>query len=93
VTAAPTRLSVKVSPKASRDAVNDWMGDTLKLSVTAAPEKGKANQAVIELLSETLDLPKRNIRVVRGETEPRKLLEITGLPEGELLRRLGKPAP
>ena len=107
-----TRLSVKVSPKASRDAVGVWMGEpgssecpadtrardgirtlsgVLKVSVTAAPERGKANDALIGLLAEALDLPKRDVRVVRGASDARKLIEITGLPEGEILRRLGKP--
>ncbi|AXQ31431.1 DUF167 domain-containing protein [Solimonas sp. K1W22B-7] len=82
------RLQLKVSPKASRDAVTGWMGETLKVSVTAVPEKGKANQAVIALLSEALGVPRSRIRVLRGETQAGKLLEIEGLDQAELLRRL-----
>lgn len=91
--ANPVRLSLKVSPKASRDAINEWMGEVLKVSVTAVPERGKANQAVVALLAAALGLPKRDVRVARGETEARKLIEITGLPEGEVLRRLGRSGP
>ena len=40
------KLQLKVSPKASRDAIGGWMGDTLKLSVTAVPERGKAKGPV-----------------------------------------------
>lgn len=69
------------------------MGDVLKLSVTAVPEKGKANQAVIELLARELGVPKRDLSIVRGETDSRKLIEIRGLPEGEILRRLGEAHP
>lgn len=86
------RLPLKVSPKASRDAVGDWMGDALKVSVTAVPERGKANQAVIELLAKVLGVPKSRIRVLRGESQPNKLLEIEGLDDAELRRRLGRPA-
>ncbi|MDM4771595.1 DUF167 domain-containing protein [Solimonas sp. SE-A11] len=85
------RLQVQVGPKASRDAVTGWMGDTLKLSVTAVPERGKANEAVIELLAGTLGVPKSRVRVLRGETQPNKLLEIDGLDEAGLRRRLGRP--
>lgn len=84
------KLQLKVAPKSSRNAVTGWIGDTLKLSVTGAPEKGKANQAVIDVLSEVLDLPRSAIRMVRGETSPTKLVEISGLDEGEILRRLNK---
>ena len=86
------RLQIKVSPKASRDAVTGWMGDTLKLSVTAVPERGKANESVIELLAGVLGIAKTRIRVLRGQTQPNKLLEIEGLDEAELQRRLGRPA-
>lgn len=84
------RLAVKVAPKAARNALNGWMGDTLKISVTTAPEKGKANQAVIELLAEALRLPKSALAVVRGETSQQKLIEIHGLDEAEVHQRLGR---
>jgi len=46
--------------------------------VTAAPEKGKANAAVIEVLAEALGLPKSALRIVSGETSPLKTVEIDG---------------
>lgn len=88
---APVRLNLKVAPKASRNAVTGWMGDTLKLSVTTAPEKGKANQAVVDVLSDALGLPRSAIRIARGETSHNKVVEISGAAEGEILRRLNKP--
>ncbi len=84
------RLPVKVAPKAARNALTGWMGDTLKISVTTAPEKGKANQAVIGLLADALQLPKSALAVVRGQTSPQKLIEIHGLDEPEVWRRLGR---
>lgn len=50
----------------------------LKVLVTAAPEKGKANEALIKLLSEYFDIPKGVISIIRGETERNKLIEIKG---------------
>lgn len=73
------RLRLKVAPKASRDAITGWMGETLKLSVTAAPEKGKANQAVIGLLAQVLRLPKSAVRIVQGESSGNKCVELAGL--------------
>jgi len=85
------RLQIKVSPGASRNAIGSWMGDTLKLSVTTAPEKGKANEAVIELLAEVLGLPKSRISIVRGHGQSQKLVEVAGLEAAELYRRLQRP--
>lgn len=66
------------------------MGDTLKLSVTTAPEKGKANQMVIDVLAQALDLPCSAISIVRGETAATKLVKINQLSEAEVFRRLNK---
>lgn len=87
----PLRLALKVSPKASKNAINGWLGDALKVSVTSAPEKGKANKAVIELLAGALRLPKSALHIVRGETNPNKTVEISGLTQDELLCRLPPP--
>lgn len=83
-----TRLEIKVSPKASRNAVSGWMGEVLKVSVTAAPEKGKANEAVETLLAEALGVAKSAVRVVAGHTSKQKRVEIAGLDLGEVRRRL-----
>lgn len=82
------RLTVKVSPKAARDALIGWHEGQLKLSVTAVPERGKANAAVRELLSEALRIPKSAITLVRGETSSVKIFEIADLDEAQLQQRL-----
>lgn len=84
-------LSVKVHPKASRDAIGGWVGDTLRISVTAVPERGKANAAVIELLARALRQPRSSLRVVRGDGQPNKLIEVPGLSLAELHAALHKP--
>lgn len=55
------------------------------------PEKGRANHAVIALLAGALGVPKSRIRVLRGDTQANKLLEIEGMDQAELLRRLSRP--
>ena len=64
------------------------MGETLKVCVTAPPERGKANAAVEEVLADALGLPTRRVRVVVGHTSPHKIVEIDGLEEAEVRRRL-----
>jgi len=71
-------FSVKVQPKASADRIIGEHGGALKVSVTVPPEKGKANAAVIALLSKKLGVPKSSIEIVRGETSRIKTLRVRG---------------
>jgi uncharacterized protein (TIGR00251 family) len=86
------RLRLKVTPKAKRTAIGGIMADAdgapvLKVAVTAAPEDGKANAAVIALLAREWGVAKTAISVVSGATDRRKLVEIRGQPE-ELAARI-----
>lgn len=78
------RLEVKVVPGASRTEVSGWLGQSLKVRVAAAPEKGKANQAVIKLLSEILAIKESAIIIVSGAASQRKAVEINGISQQEL---------
>jgi uncharacterized protein (TIGR00251 family) len=77
-------LAVKVAPKASRDAILGPMptvdGQALKVAVTAPPDKGKANAAVIALIAAAFGVPKRAVSVVAGASDRSKLLRIDGDP-------------
>ncbi len=72
-------LHVRVQPKARANAVKGWHGAALRVSVTAAPEDGKANRAVIDLLAETFDVAPSSINLVRGAASRDKWFR---LPEG-----------
>ncbi len=86
---APTRdgarLRLKVRPQARRDAIDgvvpDIDGEALAVSVTAAPEDGKANDAVIALLAKNWNLPRGAFAVTSGATSRRKSLRIAGDPD------------
>jgi uncharacterized protein (TIGR00251 family) len=69
------KLDVKVIPKASRNAVKEEAG-RLKVYVTAPPEKGKANAAVLELLSRYFGVKKQKVILLKGATSPHKTIEI-----------------
>ena len=75
-------LHVRVQPKARANAVKGWTGEILRVSVTAAPEDGRANRAVIELLAGTLGVAPSSISLVRGATSRDKWLR---LPKGVTL--------
>lgn len=72
-------LFVKVIPKSSSNTVVGLEGDRLKVKVTAVPEKGKANQAVIKLLSKYLGIPKSSITIISGETAKQKTVFLQGI--------------
>ena len=82
-----TRLRLRVSPKAKRNAVLGLRGDVLKVSVTAVPERGKANDAVIVLLAEALGIAPSSIRLLSGASSKDKVVTID-LDAGEIARRL-----
>jgi len=69
-------LNIKVSPKSSKNEIVKIDEATFRVKVTAAPDKGKANAAVIALLSEHLRVAKSRIRIVSGETSRNKKIEI-----------------
>lgn len=70
------KLNVKVIPKSSKNEITEATSDHIKIKVTAAPENNKANAAVIKILSKNLNIPKSNIRIIRGEKNSNKVIII-----------------
>ena len=71
-------LNLKVIPKSSRNEIIGLMEDgTLKIKVTAAPEKGKANAAVCEFLAQQFGISQRSVALLRGETSQLKTVLIS----------------
>lgn len=83
-----SKLPVKVVPGASRSEIAGWLGDVLKVRVTAAPERGKANAAVEETIAAALGVAADRVRVASGHGSPRKTIEIDGLTDAEIRARL-----
>ena len=86
-----TRLRVRVSPGARSNAVLGRHGEGWKVRVTAAPEDGKANDAVLRLLAERLDLPGKSLTLVSGPSSRDKIVELHGIDPAEAERRLARP--
>ena len=83
-----SELKVKAVPGASRDEIAGWLGDALKVRVSAPPEKGKANAAVCALLAKQLDLSKGAVSVVQGHGNAHKRLQLDGIDAATLKARL-----
>ena len=85
------KLPLKVVPGASSEGIQ-WLGDdhgTLKVRVTAAPEKGKANKAVVKLIAKHLGVPISAVAIISGHTGHNKTVEITGMTESDIRRKIG----
>lgn len=85
-------LDIRLSPGASKDGFEGFFTDAdgvcrLKVRVTAVPEKGKANAALVKLLSKSIKYAKGNFEILAGKQDRNKTLLIEGAPE-EISRRL-----
>lgn len=72
------RVKVKVIPNAKRNEIREGEGP-LKVYLTAPREKGKANKALILLLSKYFRIKKGDIKIISGERETRKIIEVGGI--------------
>jgi hypothetical protein len=82
------RLSIKVVPGSRSERVAGRYGDGFKVQVSAPPEDGKANRAVAEVLARALGVKVRQVAIVRGHTQPRKLVEVAGIDQADAEARL-----
>jgi len=83
-----TRLRLRVSPGSRRTELVGRHGDGWKVRVSAPPEGGRANDAVLDLLASRLDLPRRSLSIVSGHTGREKVVQMDGIDRAESLRRL-----
>ena len=80
-TSGGVTIQLRVQPRARRSALEQTAEGGLKAAVTAAPEDGKANEAVVALLAQAWRFPKSTIEIVRGGTVREKVLSVAGEPE------------
>ena len=90
---ASTRLRLRVSPGARRSELVGRHGDGWKVRVTAPPEDGRANNAVLDLLARRLDVPRRALSIVSGHTAREKVVRMEGIDREESERRLEEASP
>jgi uncharacterized protein (TIGR00251 family) len=85
-----TILDVEVQPRASRSEIVGWREGRLRVRLAAPPVEGAANAALVALLADTLDLPKRHVTIATGATGRRKQIRIDGLDRAVVAARLGR---
>jgi uncharacterized protein len=81
-------FSVKVHARAKKNAITGEAGDALKLSITAAPTDGKANEACIEFLANLLKVPHSSITIASGHASRRKVIRVAGVSSRQLHDKL-----
>ncbi len=81
-------LAVKLQPRASKNEIGEPLGDELKIKVTAPPVDAAANQALVELLAETLGCARGRVELIRGQTSRHKTVMLHGFKPEEVRKQL-----
>jgi uncharacterized protein (TIGR00251 family) len=84
-----TTFSVKVHPRAKKNAITGEIGDALKVALTAPPVEGKANAACIEFFAKLLNVPRSSVTIASGQNSRSKVIRVAGRSAEEVRRRLG----
>ncbi|MGH3010333.1 MAG: DUF167 domain-containing protein [Gaiellaceae bacterium] len=82
------KAELTVSPSGSRSELVGRHGDGWRARISAPPERGRANQALVELVAELVGVPRERVSVVAGARARRKVVGVAGLDDAELDRRL-----
>ena len=81
-------FAVKIHPRAKKNAITGELGDVLKLSLTAPPVDGKANDACIEFFAKFLKVPRASVTIASGQTSRTKIIRVVGLSAEEVRKRI-----
>jgi uncharacterized protein (TIGR00251 family) len=82
-------FAIKVHPRAKKNAITGTLGDALKVSLTAPPLDGRANDACIDFFAKLLKVPRSSVTIASGQTNRNKVIRVAGLSAEEVRRRFG----
>ena len=83
-----TRISVRLTPRGGRDAIDGWDGDVLRARVSVPATEGRANEALLRLLARALRVAPSSVQMISGRQSRVKIFEIEGVSEGAARIRL-----
>lgn len=86
-------FAVRVQPRARKNAIAGEIGDALKITLTAPPVEGRANDACIHFLADFLKVPRSSITIAAGETSRNKVIRVAGIAAAEVAKRLRTAVP
>ena len=87
------RLEVKVHPRAKRTGITGRLGEVYKLALAAPPVDGRANDECVRYMADLAGVARSAVRIVRGATSRTKLIEVSGVSDEELNRRIASASP
>ncbi len=87
--AAGVSFTVKVHPRARKNAITGEVGDALKLALTAPPVEGKANEACIEFFAKLLKVPRSSVTIAAGQNSRNKVIRVSGVTAQHVRECLG----
>ena len=92
-TSGGVSFSVKVHPRARKNAITGELGDALKIALTAPPVEGKANEACIDFFAKLLEVPRSSVTIAAGQASRNKVIHVAGLSAVEIEKRLNLRSP
>jgi len=81
-------FAIKVHPRAKKNAITGEHGDALRVSLTAPPVEGKANEACIDFFAKLLEVARSSITIAAGQNSRMKVIRVAGLTAVEIEKRL-----
>jgi len=87
-TASGATFQVKVHPRGKKNAITGEIGEALKVTLTAPPVEGRANDGCIVLFAELLNVPRSSVTIAAGETSRNKLIRISALSAAQVKAKL-----
>ena len=88
-TAGGVTFAVNVHPRAKKNAITGELGDALKVSLTAPPVDGRANEACIEFFAKLLKVPRSSVTIASGQTSRNKVIRVAGADRAASARATG----
>jgi hypothetical protein len=89
----PTKIVVQVQPKAKQNQVLRYADGVWHLKIAAPPVEGKANQGLVNFLSEVLGISKASLTIEKGLTAKRKVIAVKGMTQDQVISQLKKVVP
>lgn len=74
-----TRITVRLTPRGGRNAIDGWDGDTLRVRISSAPVDGKANDALLRVLAKALGVAPSRLTLISGAQSRTKTIEVDGM--------------
>jgi uncharacterized protein (TIGR00251 family) len=88
-TTAGATFAIKLQARSRRDAIVGQLGEALKITLTAPPVNGRANEACIAFFADRLRVPRCSVSIVSGWSSRRKIIRVAGVSAQEIRKRLG----